>query len=218
MEDFMDVYDRFLIEIVDDDFDTHFFFLDPWVGISGYFEEYVQTSENVKCNHDTKTSTTDKTMDKPDRHQWLSIQNILNSLKLTIIPVVTAMPRPQYVFGTMSPKPTLRNVIAISHMAFNRLACSSSWNLYVLCFVFLLFSYENNRIVLGEIYKTEVVHYGHMVMIFWTYVWSIFIHTISIIYFSDIFIYRFESIEKGPCEENKHCRYKLFISVLYLTS
>lgn len=138
MEDFMDVYDRFLIEIVDDNFDTHFFFLDPWVGISGYFEEYVQTSENVKCNHDTKTSTTDKTMDKPDRHQWLSIQNILNSLKLTIIPVVTAMPRPQYVFGTMSPKPTLRNVIAISHMAFNRLACSSSWNLYVLCFVFFV--------------------------------------------------------------------------------
>lgn len=35
-------------------------------------------------------------------------------LKLTIIPVLTAMPRPQYVFGTMSPKPTLKNVIAIS--------------------------------------------------------------------------------------------------------
>lgn len=34
--------------------------------------------------------------------------------KLTMIPVLTAMPRPQYVFGTMSPKPTLKNVIAIS--------------------------------------------------------------------------------------------------------
>lgn len=44
------------------------------------------------------------------------------------------MPRPQYVFGTMSPKPTLRNVIAISHMEFKRFACSSSWNLY-LCFI-----------------------------------------------------------------------------------
>uniref|UniRef100_A0A2M4DAY9 Putative secreted protein n=1 Tax=Anopheles darlingi TaxID=43151 RepID=A0A2M4DAY9_ANODA len=43
-----------------------------------------------------------------------------------IIPVLTAMPRPQYVLGTISPKPTLRKVIAINHMAFNRLACSSS--------------------------------------------------------------------------------------------
>ena len=46
------------------------------------------------------------------------------------MPVVTAMPRPQYVFGTISPKPTLKNVIAISHIAFKRFACSSSWNLY----------------------------------------------------------------------------------------
>lgn len=46
--------------------------------------------------------------------------------KLTIIPVLTAIPLPQYVFGTMSPKPTDRNVIAISHMAFSKLACSSS--------------------------------------------------------------------------------------------
>lgn len=52
-----------------------------------------------------------------------------NKPKLTIMPVLTAIPRPQYVFGTMSPKPTLRKVIAISHMEFNRLACSSSWNL-----------------------------------------------------------------------------------------
>lgn len=45
---------------------------------------------------------------------------------LTIIPVLTAIPRPQYVFGTISPKPTLKNVIAISHIAFKRFACSSS--------------------------------------------------------------------------------------------
>lgn len=45
---------------------------------------------------------------------------------LTIIPVETAIPRPQYVLGTMSPKPTLRNVIAMSHMALRRFACSSS--------------------------------------------------------------------------------------------
>lgn len=50
-------------------------------------------------------------------------------VKLTMIPVLTAMPRPQYVFGTISPKPTLKNVIAMSHMEFKRLACSSSWNL-----------------------------------------------------------------------------------------
>jgi len=49
---------------------------------------------------------------------------------LTIIPVETAIPRPQYVLGTMSPKPTLRNVMAISHMALRRFACSSSWNLW----------------------------------------------------------------------------------------
>lgn len=49
--------------------------------------------------------------------------------QLTMIPVLTAMPRPQYVFGTISPKPTLKNVIAISHMELRRLACSSSWNL-----------------------------------------------------------------------------------------
>jgi len=48
---------------------------------------------------------------------------------LTIIPVETAIPRPQYVLGTMSPKPTLRNVMAMSHMALRRFACSSSWNL-----------------------------------------------------------------------------------------
>lgn len=46
------------------------------------------------------------------------------------MPVLTAIPLPQYVFGTMSPKPTLKNVIAINHMAFNKLACSSSWNLF----------------------------------------------------------------------------------------
>lgn len=48
---------------------------------------------------------------------------------LTIIPVETAIPRPQYVLGTMSPKPTLRKVMAMSHMALRRFACSSSWNL-----------------------------------------------------------------------------------------
>lgn len=47
-----------------------------------------------------------------------------------MIPVLTAIPRPQYVFGTISPKPTLKNVIAISHIAFSRFACSSSWNLH----------------------------------------------------------------------------------------
>lgn len=35
-------------------------------------------------------------------------------VKLTMMPVLTAMPLPQYVLGTMSPNPTERNVIAIS--------------------------------------------------------------------------------------------------------
>lgn len=59
-------------------------------------------------------------------------------LELTIMPVLTAIPLPQYVFGTMSPKPTERNVIAISHIALSRLACSSSWNLLKINFVALL--------------------------------------------------------------------------------
>lgn len=50
-------------------------------------------------------------------------------IRLTIIPTLTAIPRPQYVLGTISPNPTLRNVIAISHIEFKRFACSSSWNL-----------------------------------------------------------------------------------------
>jgi hypothetical protein len=58
-------------------------------------------------------------------------------VQLTIIPVLTAMPRPQYVLGTISPKPTLKNVIAMSHIEFNKLACSSSWNLRLI-FVLLL--------------------------------------------------------------------------------
>lgn len=61
---------------------------------------------------------------------WLRAVDCTRSyFQLTIIPVLTAMPRPQYVLGTMSPKPTLKNVIAISHIEFNKLACSSSWNL-----------------------------------------------------------------------------------------
>lgn len=43
------------------------------------------------------------------------------------MPVVTAMPLPQYVLGTISPYPTERNVMDINHIVFNRLACSSSW-------------------------------------------------------------------------------------------
>lgn len=54
--------------------------------------------------------------------------------QLTMMPVLTAIPRPQYVLGTISPKPTLKNVIAISHMEFNKLACSSSWNLNEIIF------------------------------------------------------------------------------------
>lgn len=49
--------------------------------------------------------------------------------QLTMVPTVRVMPRPQYVFGTMSPYPMLRRVMATSHMAFNKLAWSSSWNL-----------------------------------------------------------------------------------------
>lgn len=48
---------------------------------------------------------------------------------LTTIPQVKVIPRPQYVFGTMSPYPTHKNVMAVSHMAFSKFACSSSWNL-----------------------------------------------------------------------------------------
>jgi hypothetical protein len=50
---------------------------------------------------------------------------------LTIIPVVTAIPLPQYVLGTISPYPTLKNVMAISHMVFSKLACSASWYLEI---------------------------------------------------------------------------------------
>lgn len=60
------------------------------------------------------------------RYNAVEIGEKFSLIALTIIPVLTAMPRPQYVFGTISPKPTLRKVIAINHMAFNRLACSSS--------------------------------------------------------------------------------------------
>lgn len=53
----------------------------------------------------------------------------VRTVGLTMIPVLTAIPLPQYVLGTMSPKPTLRKVIAINHIALRRFACSSSWNL-----------------------------------------------------------------------------------------
>lgn len=43
--------------------------------------------------------------------------------ELTIIPQTTVMPRPQYVFGTISPYPTHKNVIAVNQSAFNIL-----WN------------------------------------------------------------------------------------------
>lgn len=41
---------------------------------------------------------------------------------LTVIPVLTAIPLPQYVLGTISPNPTLKNVIAINHIEFNKFA------------------------------------------------------------------------------------------------
>lgn len=72
---------------------------------------------------------------KTEAANHLYLENFLDSVvvklcfKLTMMPVVTAIPRPQYVLGTISPYPTLRNVIAMSHMAFRRLACSSSWYL-----------------------------------------------------------------------------------------
>jgi hypothetical protein len=69
-----------------------------------------------------------KTLSK--NKEWLDYLICGYFMKLTIIPVLTAIPRPQYVFGTISPNPTLRNVIAINHIEFNRFACSSSWNLY----------------------------------------------------------------------------------------
>lgn len=50
---------------------------------------------------------------------------------LTTIPQVRVIPRPQYVFGTMSPYPTHKNVMAVSHMAFSKFECSSSWNLCI---------------------------------------------------------------------------------------
>lgn len=50
----------------------------------------------------------------------------INCNILTTMPHVNVMPRPQYVFGTISPYPTHRNVIAVSQKAFNMLANSSS--------------------------------------------------------------------------------------------
>lgn len=47
----------------------------------------------------------------------------------TTMPHVRVMPRPQYVLGTISPYPTHRKVIAVSHIEFNKFAWSSSWNL-----------------------------------------------------------------------------------------
>ena len=60
---------------------------------------------------------------------------------LTTMPQVNVMPRPQYVFGTISPYPTQRNVIAVSQKAFRMLANSSSWLLLMFVFVclFVLF-------------------------------------------------------------------------------
>lgn len=48
---------------------------------------------------------------------------------LTTIPQVNVIPRPQYVFGTISPYPTHKKVMAVSHMEFSKFECSSSWNL-----------------------------------------------------------------------------------------
>ena len=45
---------------------------------------------------------------------------------LTTIPHVSVIPRPQYVLGTISPYPTHKKVIAVSHIEFNKFACSSS--------------------------------------------------------------------------------------------
>lgn len=41
---------------------------------------------------------------------------------LTMVPVAIAILRPQYVFGTISPYPIDRNVMAIIHIEFNILA------------------------------------------------------------------------------------------------
>lgn len=46
---------------------------------------------------------------------------------LTMTPTDRAIPRPQYVLGTMSPYPMERNVMAIIHIELRMLACSASW-------------------------------------------------------------------------------------------
>lgn len=54
---------------------------------------------------------------------------------------MSVIPRPQYVFGTMSPYPTHKNVMAVNHMAFSKFACSSSWNLQIpIYIIFFCFS------------------------------------------------------------------------------
>ena len=56
------------------------------------------------------------------RGTWLP-----RSLLLTIMPVNTAMARPQYVLGTISPYPMDKNVIEIIHMEFKKFWCLTSW-------------------------------------------------------------------------------------------
>lgn len=53
------------------------------------------------------------------------------SASLTMMPVRRQTPFPQYVFGTMSPYPMVRNVIEINHMAPRKLLFMSwlSWYL-----------------------------------------------------------------------------------------
>lgn len=77
---------------------------------------------------------------------------LVEALKLlTTTPQVNVMPRPQYVFGTMSPYPTHKNVMAVSQNAFSRFANSSSWNLceFFFCF-FPFFRFKFKFIIFRE--------------------------------------------------------------------
>lgn len=63
---------------------------------------------------------------------FLSLLQILKLTKteaksvfLTIMPVRRQTPFPQYVFGTISPYPMVRNVIEINHMAPRKLLVMS---------------------------------------------------------------------------------------------
>lgn len=113
--------------------------------------------------------------------------------------MLTAMPLPQYVLGTISPKPTLRKVIAISHIALSRFACSSSWNLKRI-------KSKKNQAKMGLVYSFAESRFIWLQCVTW-FLLDVFVHIIpliveycnsfSLIFFVIRFYFRVSGISKN---------------------